>query len=370
MDKISVKAADINLRAADNVKTGSQIQDTSGEFKKLLQNQKDDSSEVSKDTTTEKKPEASKDTKEEQVKEETGKGDKTEEKNVQMEGLLAAYQMSQNMKPEMVKLEPETTVEEIIPAVQIDAGEELTVQQMPEEQAADVQLFAEEQIEVPQTEKVLVKKEADVPVEKSVEVPEEKVKTEAVPEQKQTENTGEEEAGTTGSRMAEQTVQIQNPETAVKAEVQETKLQEPVKMQVPQPKELPEKITDQIVSKMSEGIQEFEIHIEPANLGKIAVKILYQEGQATVSILCSEKKTFEMMGRSAGELGQVIEKNLGGTTTIIVDKQENDYLNQSRDENEKDGQNGGQEQQKSNRDNQDAEDAEQFLQKLRLGLAG
>lgn len=369
MDKVSVKAADINLRAADNVKAGSQIQDTSGEFKKLLQNQKDDSSEVSKDTKTERKPEASKDSKEEQVKEEPGKDDKTEVKSVQVEGLLAAYQLSQNMKPEMVKVEQEPAVEEIVPAVQMDAGEELAVQEMPEEAVVDVQVSAKEQVKAPQAENVFMNKE-EVSVEKSVEAPKEMVKTEAVPEQKQSENTGKEDADTAGSRMAEQTVQIQNPETVVKTEVPETKLQEPVRMQVPQPEELPEKVTDQIVSKMSEGIQEFEIHIEPANLGKIAVKILYQEGQATVSILCSEKKTFEMMGRNAGELGQVIEKNLGGTTTIIVDKQEADYLNQSRDDNQKDSQNGGQEQQKGSRDNQDAEDAEQFLQKLRLGLAG
>ena len=76
------------------------------------------------------------------------------------------------------------------------------------------------------------------------------------------------------------------------------------------------------------------------------------------------------MGRNAGEIGQVIEKNLGGTTTIIVDKQESDYLNQTRDENQKNGQEAEQEQQKNNGKDSDAEDAEQFLQKLRLGLAG
>lgn len=140
-------------------------------------------------------------------------------------------------------------------------------------------------------------------------------------------------------------------------------------MQVPEPEKLPEKVTEQIMAKMSEGVREFEIHIEPANLGKIAIKILYQEGQATVSVMCSEKRTFEMMGRSAGELGQVIEKNLGGTTTIIVDKQESDYLNQARDENQKNGRNDEQGEKKENSKNHDAEDAEQFLQKLRLGLA-
>ena len=64
----------------------------------------------------------------------------------------------------------------------------------------------------------------------------------------------------------------------------------------------------------------------------------------------------------------MLSKNFGGETTIIVDKQETDYLNQTRDENEQANQE--QQKQKENSKNQDSEDAEQFLQKLRLGLAG
>lgn len=141
-------------------------------------------------------------------------------------------------------------------------------------------------------------------------------------------------------------------------------------MQVPQPEELPDKVTDQLMAKMSEGIQEFEIHIEPVNLGKIAVKILYQDGQATVSVMCSEKKAFDILGRNAGEIGQIIDKNLGGTTTIVVDKQESDYLNQTRDENQQNGQNGEKEQSKEGKKEQSNDDAQDFLQKLRLGLTG
>lgn len=141
-------------------------------------------------------------------------------------------------------------------------------------------------------------------------------------------------------------------------------------MQVPQPEELPDKVTDQLMAKMSEGIQEFEIHIEPVNLGKIAVKILYQDGQATVSVMCSEKKAFDILERNAGEIGQIIDKNLGGTTTIVVDKQESDYLNQTKDENQQNGQNGEKEQSKEGKKEQSTDDAQDFLQKLRLGLTG
>ena len=142
---------------------------------------------------------------------------------------------------------------------------------------------------------------------------------------------------------------------------------ETVTVHVSQPEELPEKVTDQLLAKLTEGVQEFEIHIEPANLGKIAVKVLYAGSQATISIICSEKRAMEALGQNAKEIGDIINRNLGGETTIVVEKQETDYLNQTRDENEQSGQNQ-QKQKEENSKDQNKEDAEQFLQKLRLGL--
>lgn len=137
---------------------------------------------------------------------------------------------------------------------------------------------------------------------------------------------------------------------------------------VEQPEELPEKVTNQLLSKLVEGVKEFEIHIEPANLGKLAIKVLYEGSQATISIVCSEKRALDVLGQNAREIGNIIERNLGEETTIIVEKQETDYLNQTRDENEQANQE--QQKQKENGKNQDNEDAGDFLQKLRLGLAG
>ena len=142
-----------------------------------------------------------------------------------------------------------------------------------------------------------------------------------------------------------------------------------VRVYVEQPEELPQKVTDTLLTKLVEGVKEFEIHIEPANLGKIAVKVLYEGNQATISIICSEKRAMEALSQNVREIGNIIERNLGGETTIIVDKQETDYLNQTRDENEQADQNAKQQKEEKNQ-NQDGEDAEQFLQKLRLGLAG
>ncbi|MCI9217000.1 flagellar hook-length control protein FliK [Lachnospiraceae bacterium 42-17] len=377
MERVSVKNADLNLRAADNVKSAGRPEESSDEFRKLLEGQKNNEQEVSKDTEPKKKPEAAQETSKEPVNEQAAEGKVEEDTNGkesnQTVSLLAAYQMLQNVRPEIQTMNQENVEPEVVVEEETLTDVEMVLEAKPEAETTEqlvTQGTVAEQAETLVAEKIPVREEIKMDSTKQEAAPDAEVKPEASTMQEKPKETGREDAGQTDSRGAEQMMQPQTAEPLMKTEVQEIKQPEPVRMQVPQPEELPEKVTEQLMAKISEGVQEFEIHIEPVNLGKIAVKILYHEGQATVSIMCSEKRTFEMLGRSAGEIGQVIEKNLGGTTTIIVDKQESDYLNQTRDENQKNGQNSEQEQQKESKNDKDAEDAEQFLQKLRLGLVG
>lgn len=144
------------------------------------------------------------------------------------------------------------------------------------------------------------------------------------------------------------------------------------KMYVRQPEEIPQKLTEELLVKTANGINEFEIEIEPANLGKIAIKVLYEGGQTMISILCSEKKTLDMIGHNAREIGAVMEQNLGTATTVIVEKEETDYLHQGQNENDHSGREAEQDRQReaNEKEKSKADSAEQFLQKLRLGLAG
>lgn len=381
MDKISVKMSDVSLRQTEGAKPAGQTREVTGDFKKLLQNQSENSSkDVSKETNTEKQPEAVNEQTKEEPKEVNGAKEETEEvvteENVQTNGLLAAFQLAQNFKPEMIQAEPETVPVEALPVEEMVPEE--TAQPVISElegmieapvQAAEVQMGENLQVQQMQPEKSVVE-DVKPQAEQTVQEVQISEKPQTSNQQKTDTSNQESMAQHEDSHPAEQTVQIQNPEPSVKVEVQEMKPQEPVRIQVPQPEELPEKVTDQLMAKISEGIKEFEIHIEPVNLGKIAVKILYQAGQTTVSIMCSEKRTLDILGRNAGEIGQIIDKNLGGTTTIVVDKQESDYLNQTRDENQQNGRNGEQEQQEGRKKEEGVDDAQDFLQKLRLGLAG
>lgn len=116
-------------------------------------------------------------------------------------------------------------------------------------------------------------------------------------------------------------------------------------------------------------MNEFEIQIEPEHLGKIAIKVLYEHGQTTVQIACSEKRTQELIGQNAREIGNVMERNLGEETTVYVEKQTPDYLNQNGKENDHSGRESEQERQREENRKHKTEDAAQFLQKLRLGLS-
>ena len=129
MVNVNVKAPDIGFQAPDSKKTGSTgIKNTqSDQFKKLLQGKQDENqdagtTEVSKDTEPEKTeaPKEPEEGKGEEVKDETAE-ETAGTDDSQARGLLAAYQMSQGMRPEVLTAEPEVVIE-MPEAVQAETG--------------------------------------------------------------------------------------------------------------------------------------------------------------------------------------------------------------------------------------------------------
>lgn len=391
MVNVGVKASDIGFQTAESSRTSATgVKNTqSDRFKKLLQGKQDElqessTKEVSKDSAQDKteaadkteKPEKTedskvndKDTKENQTEEEVSTDDS------QARGLLAAYQMDQGFRPELLTAEPEVVIEmpEVVEAMPEATAVDLTGEMI----TGDVTEQAEVQTAVEMAAPVDF--QAEVKSQETVQVKEPEVQTAAVEavdtapvrkENVKNQSSGEEnQAQTRDDHQAQQTAAAPVAQAPVRDMGEEMRPQEVTTVHVVQPEELPEKLTDQIMGKMAEGAQSFEIEIEPENLGKISVKILYEDGQATVSIFCTEKKALDVLGNHAREIGGIIDRNLGGETKIYVEKQEPDYLNQNRDENQQ-GKQSEQEQQKESSKKQDAEDSEQFLQKLRLGLMG
>ncbi len=396
MDQLGMKVADVGFQTANVSKSGNKVGTVSDDFRNLLNSKQEgtkesqDSSQVSKDTKPEKTDEVKDEVKTDGAKDDEVKTEKPEEDTGKTDEMLAAYQASQSMRPEIIMAVPEAETAEAVPdmaAAETGMEAEL-VTQIPEEvQDRGGQMLAEELKGRQGNEAVkpAESRETDLTAETGTAVKAEEVTmtahTEGSEDRRQTSDFASSLKRTEKTPQVKEETQVQSENFAaehaaaavsseaprnVHVEKREYTYAQPTTIHVEQPEELPEKVTDQLLAKLAEGVKEFEIHIEPANLGKIAVKILYEGTQAHVSIICSEKRALDVLGQNARDIGNVLSKNFGGETTIIVDKQETDYLNQTRDENEQ----ANQEQQKQNSKNQDSEDAEQFLQKLRLGLAG
>ncbi|MDR0924116.1 MAG: flagellar hook-length control protein FliK [Hungatella sp.] len=136
----------------------------------------------------------------------------------------------------------------------------------------------------------------------------------------------------------------------------------PTSVRAENSKELEAKLSEQILKQIREGNGELDIQLEPHNLGKIRIKISYEDNQISVSLLCTESKTLKLLSQSAGDLGSILETNLERPFQVLVDKQEPDYLNQQQE------QGGRQEQRGQHQESQREENREDFIQKLRLGI--
>lgn len=129
-----------------------------------------------------------------------------------------------------------------------------------------------------------------------------------------------------------------------------------------------EQLKASIADSLASGRQEFEIQLNPANLGKLVIKASYEAGKAVISIVCSETRTMEAMSHQARELAAMVEDRTGNQTVVVVEHPAGDYLEQQADQQGK--------QQESHPDRQQKEENKSsfhesfdFLQQLRLGLA-
>lgn len=154
---------------------------------------------------------------------------------------------------------------------------------------------------------------------------------------------------------------VKAPQYTKRAVPQET-------IHVSQPEELPKELTKELVLKTTAGQNEFEIQITPKHLGDITVRVLHQDGMSVVSIVCSEKKTMELLAQSAKDIGAVMEQNLGKPTEIYVEKHEGENFWQEQQENDHAGRESEQQRQREQQEKMKAAKSARFLQELRLGL--
>lgn len=138
--------------------------------------------------------------------------------------------------------------------------------------------------------------------------------------------------------------------------------------------EYAEMLKDMIAKQISNGRQELEISLTPRNLGTLLVKVAYEAGETTVSIICTNAKAMQAMSSKAGELGKVLEMTLGDRMDVVVDEangQESHFYEDGRNDSGAQAQKEEQERryEESRRRMEQEADSADFLQQLRLGLA-
>ena len=368
----AIKGADLAVsmtgKAGAGVKsqTARQAEQTDDGFQKLLDSKskedagakettdakKDDTKEVSKDEAP-KKPDAK-----DQPEETTAPAD-TALEQVQaalLFGIQPETPVQEAVSEEMTELVVETgtmPVEELTPVVELTTEQpaELTTGQtelVEEVLSADVK---PEQAILPK-EDTSEKSEAGITMAKPKEVP----------------KTEQKEAQTTEVTL-EQPLESTHAEARTAERTTAAKEVPTEHVRVAQPEEIPEKVLNQLLVKSTAGIKEFEIQLEPYDLGKIIIKAAFGKEHTSISIFCTEQRTMELMAKNARELGAIMEENLGAPTTIVVEDKESGYLEQQKQNNEGSGGNQNQEggSGKQGEKNQEKEGMD-FLQQLRLGL--
>ena len=369
----AIKGMDSALPAAGARSAAArQVEQTEGGFQKLL------NSKSEEDAGTKETESKGKDDKQEVAKEEGPKKPESKEEPKETEAMAPedTATLEQVQAALLFQIQPE--------ASKIEAAPE----EIPEQVMELGALVSEETQETP----VQIAQQPMQAAVQETEAPEEAVQIAAAPEQavmpkEETSDFREPEAepGMAKPKEVQKTELREQPDKevrpeqqpleSVRPEVQRTE-QTPVTREVPtehvsvkQPEEIPEKVLNQLLVKTTAGIREFEIQLEPYDLGKIIIKAAFGKEHTSISIFCTEQRTMELMAKNARELGAIMEENLGTPTTIVVEDKEAGYLEQQRQNSEGGSGNQSQEEasKRQNEKNQEKEGMD-FLQQLRLGL--
>lgn len=132
------------------------------------------------------------------------------------------------------------------------------------------------------------------------------------------------------------------------------------------PKAVPD-LADTVLVKMQEGSNEYELQLQPEELGKIKIKLVIEAGKISVAMTCENQKAADILAANGGRLKAIIEERTGSETNVQVQQEERPaYYEQERQNQDSRHNEQNQEEQKQNKNN--PADAADFLQQLRLGL--
>lgn len=125
-------------------------------------------------------------------------------------------------------------------------------------------------------------------------------------------------------------------------------------------------IAETLASRMPVKDGTLTLELEPASLGKIIIKVAFEDGKTVMSLMADSHRTLAILSQRAGEMGQILEEKTGQQTVIYTPE------NQPSQEElpERGGEENRQRQRDAQEENRHNKESESFMQQLRLGLVG
>lgn len=186
------------------------------------------------------------------------------------------------------------------------------------------------------------------------------VKTEAKAGAEETQDTAKED-----TRAAQDiSAHTAAPKEAQEDDVLNFKVGDAVKLADPK---AAEEIADTIFVRATENNKEFEMQLNPEELGKVKIKMVFEEGKIHIAMTCDNQKAMDLLSATSSRLKELIEERTGSEVNVHVEQEsETPYHEQEK-------QNGrGDAQQETNhrQESKNGADTMDFIQQLRLGLVG
>ncbi len=150
-----------------------------------------------------------------------------------------------------------------------------------------------------------------------------------------------------------------------KVEATPIKVAEPVRADEP---DFPMQLAKQIDTAAVKGDNTIEVQLTPYELGKITIRLTVTAEGTQISMHSANSKTVRLLAEHAANIGAIVEQNQPGVVSVSVE-QEQQNAQQQNQYTQQEHQGNGQRQQQQGHRHEKAQ-ADDFIQQLRLGLAG
>lgn len=127
-----------------------------------------------------------------------------------------------------------------------------------------------------------------------------------------------------------------------------------------------QEMADTIMVRASQGNREFEMQLNPEELGKVKIKMVFEEGKIHIAMTCDNQKAMDLLSSTSSRLKEMIEERTGSEVNVHVEQESETPYHEQEKQNGKE--NDAQQNTNRRQGGKESADSMDFIQQLRLGL--